>query len=95
MSAYIVFMREKMRDKAEYEIYSGLARASMAGHPAKPHVVYGACESLEGPPIEGCVILEFPTVEAAKAWYDGPAYREARKHRHLGCDYRAFITEGL
>jgi uncharacterized protein (DUF1330 family) len=32
---------------------------------------------------------------AARAWYDSPAYVEARQHRHLGSDYRVVITETL
>ena len=95
MSAYVVFTREKMRDQAEFDIYTPMAGASMAGHEVKAHVVYGKCETLEGAPIEGAVIVEFPTIEAAKAWYNSSAYREARAHRFLGADYRAFITEGL
>ena len=31
----------------------------------------------------------------AKAWYDSPAYREAREHRFRGADYRAILFEGL
>jgi uncharacterized protein (DUF1330 family) len=50
---------------------------------------------LEGPAIEGAVILEFPTVEAAKIYYNSPAYQDAVKHRFLGADYRVFIVEGL
>lgn len=95
MAAYIVFTREKMRDPSKMETYSPLARTSMAGHDLKPLSVYGKCETLEGAPVEGCVIVEFPTMEAARAWYDSPAYTEARAHRHLGADYRCFITEGL
>ena len=26
------------------------------------------------------MIVEFPSMEAAKAWYDGPEYRAAREH---------------
>ena len=95
MPALIVFTRERMRDKAEFDVYSGLAGATMAGHTVKPHVVYNKCETLEGAPIEGAVILEFPTLEAAKAWYDSPAYVEARAHRFAAADYRCFVTEGL
>lgn len=47
------------------------------------------------PPIDGCVLIAFPSVEAAKAWYHSPAYTEARAHRFLGSDYRCFITEGI
>jgi uncharacterized protein (DUF1330 family) len=43
----------------------------------------------------GAVLLEFPTMAAAKAWYDGPAYREARELRFKGADYRVVFFEGL
>jgi uncharacterized protein (DUF1330 family) len=95
MTAYIVFTRERMRDEAEFKTYSSKAGPSLAGHAAKPLVVYGKSETLEGAPIEGAVILEFPTLEAAKAWYESPAYAEARAHRFAAADYRCFITEGL
>jgi uncharacterized protein (DUF1330 family) len=94
MAAYIVFIRDRIRDAAEMETYGGLAGATLGGREFKVHSVYGAHETLEGAPIDGCVIIEFPTVEAAKAWYESPAYVEARKHRFLGADYRVFITQG-
>ncbi|HMT43353.1 MAG TPA: DUF1330 domain-containing protein [Chakrabartia sp.] len=95
MAAFIVFTRERMRDQAEMDVYAPKAGASMAGHEAKPHVVYGKHETLEGAPIDGAVIIEFPTMDAAKAWYNSPAYTEARAHRFQGADYRVFITETL
>lgn len=95
MSAYVVFTREKLRDPAEFEVYSKMAGATLAGHQVKPLVYYGKVESLEGAPIDGAVVLEFPTLEAAKAWYDSPAYADARAHRLAGADYRCFIAEGL
>jgi len=95
MSAYIVFTRERLRDQTEMDTYSKMAGGTLAGHEAKPLVFYGKSETLEGAPIEGAVIIEFPTIEAAKAWYDSPAYREARQHRFLGADYRAVIVEGV
>lgn len=95
MSAYIIFIRDRIRDEAEMGQYGALARPAMAGHPLKPLVAYGKCETLEGAPVDGAVVLEFPDMDAAKAWYNSPAYTEARKHRHLGADYRAFITQGV
>jgi uncharacterized protein (DUF1330 family) len=95
MPAYIVFTREKMRNREEYERYREKARPAAEGHPLKPLALYGKYEVLEGPAIEGAVILEFPTVEAARTYYNSPAYQEAVKHRFLGADYRAFIVEGL
>ena len=41
----------------------------------------GNHDVLEGPSIEGCAILRFPSMEEARRWYDSPKYQEARKHR--------------
>ena len=94
MPAYIVFTRERMRNKADYDAYAGRSRATLEGHSFKRLAAYGKCETLEGATVEGAVILEFPTMEAAKAWYDGPGYSEARVDRFKGADYRVFIVEG-
>ena len=95
MGGMIIFMRERVRDAGEMEIYNGKAGPTLAGHPGTPRAFYGPCETLEGAPVEGAVVIEFPDMAAARAWYDSPAYAEARKHRHLGADYRVFITETL
>ena len=95
MVAYVVFTREKMRKPEEYERYKEKARHAAKGHPLKPLALYGKYEMLEGPAIEGAVILEFPSVEAAKSYYNSPAYQDAVKHRFLGADYRVFIVEGV
>ena len=95
MVAYVVFTREKMRNPQEYERYREKARPAAKGHPLKPLALYGKYEMLEGPAIEGAVVLEFPTVEAAKTYYYSAPYQDAVKHRFLGADYRVFIVEGL
>ena len=95
MGALIIFTRERLRDAAEMETYSGLAGGTLGGHDAKPLAYYGANETLEGAPIEGAVVIEFPSIEAAKAWYNSPDYTAARAHRFAGADYRVFITETL
>jgi uncharacterized protein (DUF1330 family) len=95
MTAYIVFQRDRTKDQAELDTYSKNVGPAMEGHTFKAHAVYGAHEVLEGPPVEGVVILSFPTFEAAKAWYDSPAYTEVRQHRFKGADYRAVIVQGV
>ena len=94
MPAYAIFIRDSTRDPKELETYSKVAPATLSGHPVTLRVAYGRHEVLEGPEIEGAVVLEFPTLEAAKAWYDSPAYCEVREHRFRGADYRAVIVEG-
>jgi uncharacterized protein (DUF1330 family) len=97
MAAYIVFTREHTKDRAELATYLRLAQGTLAltDHPVMPVVLYGRQEVLEGAPVEGVVILEFPTFDEARAWYDSPAYRVARAQRLKGADYRAVIVEGV
>ncbi|MGL4542359.1 MAG: DUF1330 domain-containing protein, partial [Polymorphobacter sp.] len=62
MTAYIVFTRDRLRAPAEFATSGEKAGATLAGHAAKPLVFYGKTEMLEGAPIEGAVIVEFPTI---------------------------------
>jgi len=95
MSAYAIFTREKTLDQAEMDIYSQQVKATFVGHEVKILAAYGPFEDLEGKPTEGTVIAEFPTMEAAKDWYDSPAYREVRIHRFEGAIYRATLVQGV
>jgi uncharacterized protein (DUF1330 family) len=95
MPAYIVFMREEMRDAQEFGKYMEAVPGTLEGHPVRPLAIYGTLETLEGAPLEGAVIAEFPTLEAARAWYESPAYQQAVKHRHKAGKYRVFLLEGL
>lgn len=95
MAAYAVFIRESTVNQSELDAYTPKAEASLAGHDATVLAAYGRQEVLEGPAVEGVVIVEFPSMEAAKAWYDSPKYREAREHRFRGARYRAVVVEGL
>jgi len=95
MPAYAIFIRERTRDQAALDTYSPLAGASLEGHTAKVLAAYGPQVTVEGAESEGTVIVEFPSLAEAKAWYDSPAYRAAREHRFRGADYRALFVEGL
>ena len=95
MSAYIVYVRDRITDPDEFKKYEESAAGASTGHPVTPLAFYGAVETLEGQPVDGAVILEFPTVAEAKAAYDDPRYQEALKHRLKGAEYRVFIVQGL
>lgn len=95
MSAYVIILRDRTRNSDELAAYAKAAPAARAGHAMQPLAYYGRHEVLEGPATEGAVIFEFPDMAAAHAWYDSPAYREARQHRHLGADCRVLIVEGV
>ncbi len=94
MAAYIVFIRDRIRQKEELDVYSSMAGKSFQGREAKVLAAYGPSETLEGAQDNGVVLIEFPTVDDAKAWYESAEYTEARQHRHLGADYRAILFQG-
>ena len=95
MTAYVVYVRDRITDPEEFKKYEERAAAASAGHPVTPLAFYGAVETLEGAPVDGAVILEFPTLADAKAAYDSPLYQAALKHRLKGAEYRVFIVQGL
>lgn len=95
MSAYVILIRDKTTDARELAIYREKGPAAAAGHNIKRHVAYGAFETLEGPEAEGLVVLEFPSVAEAKAWYESPAYKAALVHRTAGSISRTFLVEGV
>jgi uncharacterized protein (DUF1330 family) len=71
MSAYLIFTHDKTLDEQELAAYSKDVPGTLAGHEAKVLALYGTHEHFEGASTEGTVILEFPSMDAAKAWYDG------------------------
>ena len=96
MPVYMLFIREgAVKDRSEMSTYSRLNREAPRDPNLKALVAYGAIETVEGAAPDGMVLLQFPTAEAAKAWYNSPAYQAALPHRMKGADYRAFIVNGL
>lgn len=96
MPAYMIFLREgAVRDAEALATYRDSNGAAPRDPNLKPLVVYGALEALEGEAPDGVVVLQFPSVEDARSWYNSPGYQAAIPHRQKAADYRAFIVEGL
>lgn len=95
MSAHILFQRDSTHDQEALDRYAARADQTFAGHDVRAHVDYGSHEVLEGPPIEGAVVLRFPDAAAARAWYHGEQYQEVRRDRLRGATYRAVLVEGV
>lgn len=56
----------------------------------------GRIAALEGPPPGSrTVIIEFPSMERARAWYDSDAYQNLRPVRQRSGISRTYIIEGL
>jgi uncharacterized protein (DUF1330 family) len=100
MPAYMIFTREgPVFNQVEMDIYSesnrNQAGAFVENFKLKPLVIYGAMETFEGDAPDGVVLLEFPTAEEARAWYNSPEYQSAMEHRLKGANYRVTMVEGL
>ncbi|MFN7056108.1 DUF1330 domain-containing protein [Hyphomonas sp.] len=95
MAAYVILIREKLRDDAAMKRYAEAAAAARGDHKITPLAFYGPHETAEGAAADGVVILSFPTMAEAKAWYDSPAYTEARANRYQAADYRVIFVEGV
>jgi uncharacterized protein (DUF1330 family) len=97
MPAYVVLIREgEVIDEAALRSYRKVPDQAAARPPDMTALAYyGAIEALEGKTPEGVVIFEFPTVEAARAWYFSPQYQARVPLRRKAAPYRGFIVEGL
>lgn len=92
----MIFTREEpVRDPEAMAEYQRLTREIAGDYKLKPLVLYGAVEALEGPAPDGVIVLEFPSADAARAWYNSPGYQAALPHRLQAADYRAIIVEGV
>jgi uncharacterized protein (DUF1330 family) len=95
MAAYIV-VEIAIQDAETYERYKLLAPPSIAAYGGRYLVRGGAVEVLEGswkPP--RFVILEFPTVERARAWWSSPEYAPAKALRQASTQTDMLLVEGL
>ena len=82
-------------DPAKYQEYAKLAGIATAKFGGK-FIVRGVVESVnEGKgPYSRVAVVEFPTVEAAKACYASPEYLEAKAKRKDAADFNMLIVEG-
>jgi uncharacterized protein (DUF1330 family) len=95
MAAFII-VEVKITDPVEYEDYKKLTPATLAAFGGKFLARGGEVVNLEGGQESGrIVILEFPSVEKAKEWWNSPAYTEARLIRQRAANTRMIIVEGI
>jgi uncharacterized protein (DUF1330 family) len=95
MSAYVI-SEVQVLDESLADRYRALAQAAIArygGH----YLVRGASpEVVEGdwPAEQRVVVVEFPTMEAARQWYGSPEYAEALAVRGAALARRLLFVEG-
>ncbi|MCC6312939.1 MAG: DUF1330 domain-containing protein [Thermomicrobiales bacterium] len=95
MAAYIIANVE-VTDPEGYREYSRQVPASLEPFGGRFVVRAGAAERLEGEATpHRVVVIEFPSVDAAKAWHASPAYQTIAKIRHQhSTSHVMFVAEG-
>ena len=94
MSAFVI-VDVKVTDPAGYDEYKKLAPTAVALYGGRYLARGGRAETLEGDwPVNRLVILEFESVENAKAWLNSPEYAPARAMRHKYAVSKMVVVEG-
>lgn len=94
MAAFVI-VEISIHDHKEYEEYKKLTPAAVAAFDGKFIVRGGQTETLEGDwEPERIVVLEFPTVERAKEWWDSDIYSKAKEIRQRSARTRMIVVQG-
>jgi uncharacterized protein (DUF1330 family) len=92
---YVIFT-EAITDQAGMEAYGAAAAPSIVESGAGVLAVDTQPQVLEGQwHGDQTVILEFESVDAARAWYESVGYGEAKPLRHAAADTNAVIISGF
>jgi uncharacterized protein (DUF1330 family) len=94
MPAYVVAELEII-DEAAYDDYRRRVTPTVTQYGGKYIVRGGAVESLENgwPPIR-VAVLEFPTMDQARRWYQSPEYAPLIELRQRASKSRLTLLEG-
>ncbi len=95
MAAYVIAEVE-VTDPEGYKPYTEQVPASIAHYGGRFLVRGGTAEVLEGDwPQRRRVILEFPSMDAARAWWDSPEYEKPKAMRRAASNARLVLLEGF
>ena len=94
MPAYVIVNVESVTDPERISQYRKTGGPTLQACGAEIIAINRPFEVLEGPVPQAVVVLRFPTMEAARAWYYSPEYQRALEHRLAGARSRAVIVDG-
>jgi uncharacterized protein (DUF1330 family) len=95
MPAYVI-ADVTIRDPERYPDYIRLVPATLEPYGGRFVVRGGAVEVAEGDwKPNRLVIIEFPSLAQAKAWYDSPEYAPAKQLRWAYSDARIVMADGV
>ena len=95
MPAYLIAEIE-ITNPDGYSEYSKLVPATIEKYGGKFLVRGGKAHPLEGDwPERRRVMIEFPSIEKAKAWWDSPEYAKPKQMRIASSNGRLIFLEGV
>jgi len=95
MSAY-VFVSVEVHDPVRYEDYRKTVLPTIEAYGGRFLVRGGKMEVLEGNwPPHRIVIVEFPSVEKARAWWNSPEYAAPKALRQATSSTEMILVEGV
>ena len=94
MTAYVIYEAD-ITDPEQYEQYKTRAAPSVTAAGGRYIARGGTVESFEGAAPARVVVLEFPTFDAATAWYHSDEYAEAKSLRAAAATARMFLVDGV
>lgn len=93
--AYVV-NQVVVHDAARYADYAATGRAAVVLYGGRVLAGGGRVETLEGEPIPSrVVVIEFPSYDAAMAYYRSPEYQAAKALRSDAATVRFALVEGV
>ena len=95
MPAYIIADLD-VTDPAGFEEYRKVVPATIEKYGGRYLVRGGAMETLEGDwPWKRVVVLEFPSLEQAKRWYNSEEYRDPKALRFKTAKTKVILVDGV
>lgn len=95
MPAYLI-AQVAIRDPETYRAYTARSPAIIAKHGGRILARGGATEVLEGgADNRRVVIVEFPSMEAARAFYNSAEYQQAKEIRAPASEAQFLIVQGV
>lgn len=95
MGVYLV-CTVRVDDPERYKQYTAKTPALIEKHGGRFVVRGGPVETIEGPEFgDRLVIVEFPSKEAAKTFYNSDEYQDVMRHRSASAESRFLLADGV
>ena len=95
MPAYVI-AEVNVTNPEGYKEYSAVVPATIAKYGGRFLVRGGKCDALEGEwPECRRVVIEFPSAQAARDWFDSPEYEKPKALRKANSRGRLLLVEGV